>query len=121
VDNLIDNAVRHGAGPIDITAAATAGGAQVALSVRDHGPGFPTDFLPHAFDRFTRADTARTGPGTGLGLAIVAAIARRHGGTALAANHPGDGAEVSLRLPTATDTTRPPPDVQTRTPEPGGG
>ena len=111
VDNLIDNAISHGAGPIDITATATPDGGQVVLAVRDHGPGFPTDFLPRAFDRFTRADTARTGPGTGLGLAIVAAITRRHGGTAHAANHPDTGAEVALRLPTAPDTTRPAPDM----------
>jgi signal transduction histidine kinase len=116
VDNLIDNAIRHGAGPIDITATATTHDAQVVLAVRDHGPGFPTAFLPHAFERFTRADTARTGPGTGLGLAIVAAVTRRHGGTAHAANHPDTGAEVSLRLPTAPDTTRPPPDMRPATP-----
>ncbi|TMM30227.1 MAG: sensor histidine kinase, partial [Actinobacteria bacterium] len=72
--------------------------------------GFPTDFLPHAFDRFTRADTARTGPGTGLGLAIVAAISRRHGGTAHAGNHPHAGAEVFLQLPTGSAGTRPAPD-----------
>ena len=72
------------------------------MRVRDHGPGFPPDFLPKAFDRFTRPDTARTGPGTGLGLAIVAAIARRHAGTAHAANHPHGGADASLHLPTAT-------------------
>ena len=108
IDNLIDNALGHGAGPIDITARADRG--QVVLSVRDHGPGFPTDFLPHAFDRFTRADTARTGPGTGLGLAIVAAISRRHGGTAHAGNHPHAGAEVFLQLPTGSAGTRPAPD-----------
>ena len=55
--------------------------------------------------RFTRADTARTGPGTGLGLAIVAAITRRHGGTAHAGNHPHAGAKVFLRLPTGSAGT----------------
>ena len=108
VDNLIDNAIRHGAGPINITATADDG--QVVVNVRDHGPGFAAAFLPHAFDRFTRADTARTGHGTGLGLAIVAAITRRHGGTAHAANHPHAGAEVFLQLPTGSAGTRPPPD-----------
>jgi signal transduction histidine kinase len=70
--------------------------------VSDAGPGFPADFLPHAFERFQRADAARSREhgGAGLGLAIVAAIARGHGGRAEAANLPaGGGAEVRLLLP----------------------
>src|SRR5262249_61643455 len=95
IGNLVDNALRHGAGPIDIDA--TADNGYLTVRVRDRGPGFPIDFLPRAFDRFSRADTARTGPGTGLGLAIVAAIARRHTGTAHATNRPDGGAAVCLR------------------------
>jgi signal transduction histidine kinase len=94
--NLVDNALRHGAGPVEVTAEICDG--YVVFGVRDRGPGFPPEFLPRAFDRFSRPDTARTGPGTGLGLAIVAAIARRHAGTVHAANHPDGGAEVTLRL-----------------------
>jgi len=97
VANLIDNAVRHGAGPVDITAQTTKD--HLEVHVRDHGPGLPPDFLPKAFQRFSRPDTARTGGGTGLGLAIVAAIAHRHAGTAHATNHPDGGADVSLQLP----------------------
>ena len=97
IANLIDNALRRGGGPIDI--AATGHDDRLTVRVRDHGPGFPPDFLPKAFDRFTRPDTARTGPGTGLGLAIVAAGARRHAGTVRAANDSGGGAEVSLTMP----------------------
>jgi signal transduction histidine kinase len=100
IANLVDNAMRHGAGPIDITAHTV--GDHFEVRVRDHGPGFPPGFLPRAFHRFSRPDTARTGAGTGLGLAIVAAIAHRHGGTAHASNHPDGGAEVSLHLPTGT-------------------
>jgi signal transduction histidine kinase len=78
---------------------------QVVIEVVDDGPGFPTEFLPHAFERFRRADGARTREGeggTGLGLAIVQAIALAHGGTVAAANQPDGGAVLTLRLPAAT-------------------
>ncbi len=55
----------------------------VELHVTDEGPGFPHGFLERAFDRFSRADDARTAGGTGLGLAIVELIARAHGGEAV--------------------------------------
>ena len=58
------------------------------LHVRDDGPGFPAEFLPHAFERFSRGDPARTG-GAGLGLTIVHVIAEAHGGAAHAES--GDG------------------------------
>ena len=64
----------------------------IVLRVSDEGAGFPDDFLPHAFERFSRADVARAGGGAGLGLAIVDAIARAHGGTATAKNTAGGGA-----------------------------
>jgi len=66
--------------------------------VSDQGAGFPTDFLPRAFDRFSRPDSSRSGGGAVLGLALVDAIVRAHGGTAVAANG-GGGAGVSLHLP----------------------
>ena len=103
VSNLIDNALGHGRPPIIILACAASGEQPdtVTIAVGDHGPGFDPAFLPRAFDRFTRADDARTGGGTGLGLAIVAALARRNGGHATAANHPDGGATVTLTLPSA--------------------
>ncbi|MEU6009505.1 sensor histidine kinase [Streptomyces sp. NPDC047453] len=68
VTNLIRNAQQHGHGPIAVTARQEDG--QIRIEVLDHGPGFPPDLLPRAFDRFTQSDRARTTTGTGLGLAI---------------------------------------------------
>ncbi|MEV8507674.1 ATP-binding protein [Actinoplanes sp. NPDC051475] len=76
--NLFDNAVRHGAGPITVHADTL--GAAVRIVVHDEGPGIEPGFLPHATERFTRADTARTTPGTGLGLSLVDAIVTAHHG-----------------------------------------
>ncbi|MGW0212697.1 HAMP domain-containing sensor histidine kinase [Streptomyces sp. NPDC003233] len=97
VTNLIHNAQQHGRGPIEVTARPD--GDRVRLEVRDHGPGFPPDFLPHAFDRFTQADRSRATSGTGLGLAITAAIARAAHGQYGAFNHPDGGAVVWISLP----------------------
>jgi len=101
VDNLIDNALRFAPPGTAIEIAAAPDGPDVLIEVRDRGPGFPPSFLPDAFERFARPDTgrARSDGGAGLGLAIVSAITRAHGGQASAANRPGGGAVVSLRLP----------------------
>ena len=90
--NLVDNALRHGEGDVRLTAARRDG--ILALTVSDEGRGFPRDFLPVAFERFTRGDAAREGGGAGLGLAIVDAVARAHGGQAHA-----EGAAVTVELP----------------------
>ena len=68
------------------------------LHVIDEGPGFPAEFLPRAFERFTRADEARSRGGSGLGLAIAAAVATAHGGSAQARNG-SLGADVWITLP----------------------
>jgi signal transduction histidine kinase len=110
LDNLIDNAVRHAppGSTVEVTgrcAVATGGDGGrrqvVAVEVRDHGPGFPREFLPRAFERFQRADPARgrADGGAGLGLAIVATITRAHHGTVAAGNHPSGGARVRIELP----------------------
>ena len=93
--NLVDNAFRHGAGTVRL--AVSAGNGVVELRVGDDGAGFPTDFLPHAFERFSRPDGARSGGTAGLGLAIVAAVAEAHGGSASAAN--AGGAVVTISIP----------------------
>jgi two-component system, OmpR family, sensor kinase len=96
--NLVDNAKRHGQGEVRLSARAHNG--MVELHVTDEGEGLPPDFAPHAFERFTRADGARSRGGAGLGLAIVAAIAASHGGSAHA-----DGADVWLQLPALNDSS----------------
>jgi len=93
----VDNALRHGGGAVSLSASSVNG--TVELHVRDQGQGFAQDFLPRAFERFTRPDAAREGEGSGLGLAIVETIARAHRGTARATNLPGGGADVWLSLP----------------------
>jgi hypothetical protein len=103
LDNVLENAARHDPdGTIELTAGGPSAGS-VRIAVRDHGPGFPPEFLPHAFERFRRADCARarSDGGTGLGLTIAAAIVHAHRGTITAANHPGGGAELAITLPLA--------------------
>ena len=94
--NLVENGLRHGDGQIRLWARARDDG--VELHVSDAGPGFPPEFLPHAFERFRRADTARSESGAGLGLAIVDAIAQAHSGQAAARNAPEGGADVWIEL-----------------------
>jgi signal transduction histidine kinase len=94
--NLVDNALSYGDGTVELTALAHNGA--VEIHVRDEGPGFPPAFLPRAFERFTRADEARSRGGTGLGLAIASAIALAHGGSAHAANREA-GADVWIAIP----------------------
>ena len=98
LDNLVGNAVHHGAGAIAVRAAAGEDGL-VELSVSDEGPGFG-DVLPRAFERFGQGDPSR-GAGTGLCLPIVEAIAVAHGGTVRADDLPQGGARVTLALPAA--------------------
>ena len=71
----------------------------IALTVTDDGPGFPPGAAGRVFERFYRADPARSGPGSGLGLAIVRELAQAHGGTAHAENVAPHGARVGVILP----------------------
>jgi two-component system sensor histidine kinase MtrB len=100
--NVVGNAVRYGAAPVHVTAASRNDGARswLDVTVTDCGPGLPPDALLHVFERFYKADAARTrSDGSGLGLAIALENVRLHGGTIEAANRPQGGAEFTLRLP----------------------
>lgn len=102
LENLISNAIVHTPPNTPVRVAATRDeDGHVSIEVLDDGPGMPPDFQPRAFDRFHRAEHARsreTG-GTGLGLSIVRAIAEAHGGTAEIVNRPEGGACASVKLP----------------------
>lgn len=104
--NLVDNALRHGAGVVRLQASKTAHGVELAVS--DEGEGFPEGYLERAFERFSRPDEGRAGAGTGLGLAIVETIARAHDGTARASTLPGGGASVTVALPVIAASSAPP-------------
>jgi signal transduction histidine kinase len=94
--NLVENALEHGGGAVVISARSR--GDLVELHVVDSGPGFPQEFMGSAFDRFSRADQARSGGGSGLGLSIVDLIAEAHGGETGAENRPAGGADVWIAV-----------------------
>ncbi|ARP91647.1 ATPase [Bordetella genomosp. 9] len=98
LDNLIANALHHGAPPIAITL--EIGDGQARLCVADHGPGIPADRRAEALRPFARLDDARTRTGNvGLGLALADAIARAHGGTLTLGEAPWGGLQVEVSLP----------------------
>ena len=95
--NLIGNALEHGGR--EVTARVGRDGVGAFLEVSDRGSGIPPDRLPHVFDRFYKADTARSGPGSGLGLAIALENARLLGGDIEVSSEIGRGTRFTLRLP----------------------
>lgn len=119
LENLVENALRHGDGDITLSAAARDGA--VELHVCDDGPGFAPEFLPDAFRRFARAEVGRSTGGAGLGLAIVATIAASHHGAAHAANRPSGGADVWISLPGLISTSSAGPSLRGASPLPTQG
>lgn len=103
VGNLVSNALAHTPPGGAVTLFADRNTAGVRVGVRDTGPGIAAEHLPYVFDRFYRADAARSsGQGrVGLGLAIVRGIAELHGGTATAVSGPGRGTTVTISFPPA--------------------
>lgn len=103
VDNLLENAVRHGGGaPVSVTVEPADG--EVRLRVADEGPGVPVETLGRLGESFYRGDAARSGEGSGLGLAIVEHVVTLHGGRWSVDSSPGAGFRVTVTLPTAAAT-----------------
>jgi signal transduction histidine kinase len=106
IANLIDNAIKYtDAGSVRVVVTTLEVPRSVSVSVTDTGPGIPPAQLEQVFDRFYRADAARSGQkaGTGLGLAIARAIAEAHGGELVLVSEPGRGTEAKLTLPRTAD------------------
>ncbi|POX57277.1 two-component sensor histidine kinase [Streptomyces sp. Ru71] len=106
VANLVGNALRHGSPPVLVrlrvaeSTDAQAPSRQLVVEVADRGPGIADDVLPHVFERFYKADAARTrSQGSGLGLAITLENVRLHGGRVHAANGPRGGAVFTVEIP----------------------
>ena len=104
VDNLLSNVRTHTPAGTEVRVYVSNGGNQAVLTVADHGPGIAHADQERIFERFWRADPARTRSrgGTGLGLAIVASLVHAHDGSVSLESEPGRGAAFTVRLPLAT-------------------
>jgi signal transduction histidine kinase len=123
VANLLDNAVRLAPGGSRIRLATGSEGDRAWIAVADEGPGIAPEDQPHVFDRFWRADKARSRAdgGTGLGLAIVHQIAQSHGGSIRLQSKVGVGSSFVIWLPVTTpsaETPTHPPGAVTPAPVP---
>jgi two-component system heavy metal sensor histidine kinase CusS len=101
VNNLVENATRHTPSGGTIEIALTKRDGHTEVSVTDNGSGIAAEHLPRVFDRFYRADSARSSEGVGLGLALVKSIVDLHGGSAKIESEPGRGTTVTLQFPLA--------------------
>ena len=102
IANLLDNAAKWSPSGAHIDVRLHDG----ELSVRDRGPGIADSDLPHIFERFYRATSARSMPGSGLGLAIVKQVAEAHGGTVVAETRAAEGGTI-MRFTSATERREP--------------
>jgi two-component system phosphate regulon sensor histidine kinase PhoR len=103
VTNLVHNAIKFTPPGGEVAISATANQDEVIISVRDTGVGIPADDLPRIFERFYKADRARSGGGTGLGLAIAKHIVLAHGGRIWAESVEARGSTFYVALPIASD------------------
>ncbi len=110
IANLVDNALRHGSGQVEVTTASESG--KAVLEVLDRGPGIQPGEAERMLRPFTRLDAARSGAGTGLGLAIVDRIARLHGGGVELMPRDGGGLRARVELPVIPGTNHPPEPVR---------
>ncbi len=103
--NLIDNAIRHTAEDGTVTVSYNIKADNITISVTDNGAGIPEEDLPFVFERFYKADKARTRgrSGTGLGLAIAKNIIETHNGKISVQSKEGHGTTFSFRLPKALE------------------
>jgi signal transduction histidine kinase len=99
--NLLTNAVRHTPSDGSVAVHVERRDSEVLVRVEDTGEGLPPEAPARMFERFWRADPARTGDGTGLGLAIAQGLVEAHGGRIWAENRPEGGASVSFTIPAA--------------------
>ena len=97
--NLTENAIKYGKPNGHIALRAYAEGADIRLIVEDDGIGIDSTDLPHIFERFFRADTARNRSGCGLGLSIAQWIVQVHGGSMDVQSAPGKGTAFLIRWP----------------------
>jgi two-component system, OmpR family, sensor kinase len=106
--NLVENALRYTPGGGEVLVSLLNHGAVAELSVADRGIGISAEQLPRIFERFYRADKARSRAkgGTGLGLAIVKQIAEAHGGQVRVRSEPGEGSTFTVVLPTRASVAR---------------
>jgi len=103
LDALIENAVKHTTPEDSIELSLERRAETAVLAVADTGTGISPEGLERIFDRFARADPARSrdGGGVGLGLSVVKAVAEAHGGSVDVRSSPGKGSTFALRLPLA--------------------
>jgi heavy metal sensor kinase len=99
---LLDNALKYSPPGSEVNISASPGGDFVKVVVQDSGSGISAADLPHIFQRFYRADKARTDDGHGLGLSLAATIARVHGAAIEVASVEGEGSTFSVVLPLRT-------------------
>jgi two-component system phosphate regulon sensor histidine kinase PhoR len=101
VINLIHNALKFTPAGGRVRVWVEPAGDGVAIHVADNGAGIAPDDQPRVFERFYKADRARSGGGSGLGLAIVKHVAQAHGGSVSLRSAPGEGSDFAILLPAA--------------------